>query len=169
MPSEDDEQRFWSLLERAWEMVGPQPQVLRHRLADRHASRDDFDLDEIDQWLPSFLDKLTTLCSDLPAEQLSDLDRVLEHKLYDLDRSDIHDVTDGSDDGFLYCCGFIVAMGREFYTAVLTDPAVAILDAECGQMCYFFDTLHHRRFGNHTQIGSGISRESVSNPAGWPD
>jgi hypothetical protein len=169
MPTEDDEQGFWSLLDRAWKLVGPQPQVLRRRLAARHATGDDVDLDEIDQWLPSFLDNLTTLCTDLSAAQLTDLDRVLERTVYDIDRSDIHDVTDGSDDGFLYCRGFIVATGRDFYPAVLAHPTVAILDAECGPMWNFFATLHYRRFGSRAQTGSGSSRESVSNPAGRPD
>jgi hypothetical protein len=34
---------------------------------------------------------------------------VLERTLYDIDRADIQAVTDGSDDGFLYARGFVVA------------------------------------------------------------
>jgi hypothetical protein len=58
-------------------------------------------------------------------EELTSLDRVVERKLYDLDREDVHEVTDGSDDGFLYARGFIVAMGKDFYGAVLANPSVA--------------------------------------------
>ncbi len=101
------------------------------------------------------------------AQELTVLDRVLERKLYNIDRADIQQVTDGSDDGFLYCRGFIVAMGRNFYEAVAADPAVAVLDAECEAMCYLFANLHNDRFGVYPDTGSGISRESASNPAGW--
>ncbi len=41
-------------------------------------------------------------------------DRMLERKLplYNVDRQEIQEVTDGSDDGFLYARGFIVALGE---------------------------------------------------------
>jgi hypothetical protein len=95
------------------------------------------------------------------------LDRVLERKLHDIDRADIQAVTDGSDDGFLYARGFIVAMGRNFYDAVASDPQVAVRDAECEEMCYFFAHLYRERFGEFSDTGSGISRESCSNATGW--
>ncbi|WP_440098606.1 hypothetical protein [Streptosporangium sp. H16] len=43
------------------------------------------------------------------------------------------------------------------------------LDAECEEMCYFFAHLHRERHGPFPKTGSGISRESFSNPAGWSD
>ena len=64
----------------------------------------------------------------LPKDELLQFDRILERKLYDIDRSEIHEYTDGSDDGFLYCRGFgigIVAAklwGRLAY-ACLNRPA----------------------------------------------
>ncbi|NYF54811.1 hypothetical protein HDA35_000642 [Micromonospora purpureochromogenes] len=61
---------------------------------------------------------------------------MVERKLHDIDREDVHEVTDGSDDGFLYCRGWIVALGRAFYEAVRADPAMAVLDADCEEMCY---------------------------------
>ncbi len=36
-------------------------------------------------------------------------------------------------------------------------------------MCYFFAHLHRERHGPFPKTGSGISRESFSNPAGWSD
>lgn len=105
--------------------------------------------------------------SDLPAEELLAFDRILERKLYDIDRADIHERTDGSDDGFLYCRGFIVAIGRRYYEAVREDPDLAVMDAECEQMCYISWHLYHDRFGEMSP--SGISRETCSNVAGWPE
>ena len=106
---------------------------------------------------------------DMPKEEIVVMDRVLERKLYDIDRSDIQEVTDGSDDGFLHARGFIVAMGKAFYDAVLANPEVAICDAECEEMCYLPSHSHDERFGAWPDTGSGISRESCSNKAGWAD
>ncbi|MEU7905027.1 hypothetical protein [Actinoplanes sp. NPDC049118] len=47
------------------------------------------------------------------------------------------------------------------------DPAMAVMDAECETMCYFFAHLHDERFGGYPDTGSGISRESCRNPDGW--
>ena|SRR6266568_983875 len=63
--------------------------------------------------------------------------------------------------------GFIVAMGRDFYDAVVSDPEMAVLDAECEGMCYFFAHLHRERFGEFPERGYGISRGSCSNAIGW--
>ncbi|MEC3953009.1 DUF4240 domain-containing protein [Nocardia sp. CDC153] len=121
----------------------------------------------VDKYLDEFLDQLRNLTQDMSAQELTALDRVLERKLYNIDRADIQQVIDGSDDGFLYCRGFIVAMGQTFYDAVAADPTVAVLDAECEAMCYFFAHIHNNHFGTFPNTGSNISRESASNPAGW--
>jgi hypothetical protein len=56
---------------------------------------------------------------------------------------------------------------QDFYRAVAADPAMAVLDADCEEMCYFFAHLHHERFGGFPDTGSGISRETGRNPDGW--
>jgi hypothetical protein len=93
-------------------------------------------------------------------------DRILERKLYDLDRAEIHEHTDGSDDGFLYARGFIVAAGKDYYDAVLAKPSTARMDLECEEMCYLSWELYEENFG--VLPPSEISRESCSNTAGWP-
>ncbi len=116
----------------------------------------------LDEVIPALRDQL----SGLPADELLEFDRILERKLYDIDRADIHNRTDGSDDGFLYCRGFIVAMGRGYYEAVRSNPVIAIPDAECEEMCYLSWHMYHERFGE--VLPSGISRETQSNSVGWP-
>lgn len=165
VPTAAEEDRFWQLIDAAWERLGEEPAALRRELLTR-----DLDAEPsyaIEEWLDPFLDALRDSTEDLPAADLTDLDRVLERKLYDLDREDLQAVTDGSDDGFLYCRGFVVALGRDFYRAVAREPRVAMVDAECEDMCYFFADLHAKRFGDYPETGSGISRETASNPAGW--
>ena len=97
------------------------------------------------------------------------MDRVLERKLYDIDRADVQAVTDGSDDGFLYARGFIVILGKAFYDAVHANAEMAISDAEWEPMCYLPAHVHNDRFGDFPETGSGISRESCSNRAGWAE
>src|SRR4029077_14663115 len=97
----------------------------------------------------------------LLADELLAFDRILERKLYDIDRADIHERTDGSDDGFLYCRGFIVGMGRQYYDAVRANPAVAVMDAECEAMCYLSLHLYDEKFGDLPP--SDICRETGSN------
>jgi hypothetical protein len=117
--------------------------------------------------LPRFLDLLAGRCRSLTGAELTSLDRVVERKLREIDRASIHAVTGGSDDGFLYARGFIVAMGREFYDAVADDPEMGVPYAECEEMCYVFAHLYCERFGDFPETGSGISRESGQNLIGW--
>jgi hypothetical protein len=168
IPSADDEDRFWALLEAAWSRVDDAANQARRSLAARAAGSDgDDDLVVVDGAADDFLEALTELCEGMSAGELTDLDRVVERKLYDIDRADIQAVTDGSDDGFLYARGLIVALGRDFYAAVAADPRMAVLDGELEGMCYFFAHLHDKNYGDWPKTGSGISRESCSNPTGW--
>ncbi|WIM92513.1 DUF4240 domain-containing protein [Actinoplanes oblitus] len=167
VPTAAEEDRFWELVESAWVACGPEAARLRRALAERDPAAEDTDAYGLEGWTEQFLTRLRELCDGLSAAELTDLDRVVERKLFDLDRAEVHEYTDGSDDGFLYCRGFIVAAGRRFYDAVAADPSMALMDAECEEMCYFFAHLHDKRFGGHPDTGSGISRETGGNSAGW--
>ncbi|MFD3707382.1 DUF4240 domain-containing protein [Nocardia sp. NPDC058658] len=143
-------------MDSAWTATGTEPAAVLRSIDS-----------DLDSRLDAFLAQLTTLSTAFTSAELTALDRVAERALYDLDRADLQAVTDGSDDGFLYARGFIVAMGRDYYDAVNAVPEAATTDAECERMCYFFAHLHNDRFGGFPETGSGISRESASNPAGW--
>lgn len=82
-----------------------------------------------------------------------------------MDRAEVQEHTDGSDDGFLYARGFIVAAGRAYYDAVNADPSVAVMDLECEEMCYLSWHLYLDKYGEIP--ASGFSRESFNNTAGW--
>lgn len=161
-----DETRFWAMIEDAWAAAGGKASAkARERLAAGKLSEERaYTLQEKleEDIVPALREKLDAL----PAADLLAFDRVLERKLYDIDRADIHERTDGSDDGFLYCRGFIVGVGRAYYEAVAADPDKAVVDAECEAMCYLSWHLHHDKFGDVPP--SGLCRESFSNKAGWP-
>ncbi len=158
-----DENRFWSMIETAWDAVGGKAKF-RQRLAVGKLSEDGaYALQESleEEVIPALREQLDAL----PADELLVFDRILEQKLYDIDRADIHERTDGSEDGFLYCRGFIVGMGRAYYEAVRVNPDRAVVDAECEAMCYLSWHLYHEKFGEVPP--SGMSRETQSNSAGW--
>jgi hypothetical protein len=159
-----DETRFWSMIEAAWQAVGGRVKA-RQRLAAGKLSEEK--VDELTGDLEEVLPALREQLDQLPREELLAFDRILERKLYAIDRAEVQEHTDGSDDGFLYARGFIVAAGQGYYEAVDVDPAKALLDLECEEMCYLPWHLYREKFGDVPD--SGISRESCSNKEGWPD
>jgi hypothetical protein len=166
IPAPADEARLWALVEAAWAPLGSGVRQARQELITRYPGyRADISL--VTGALPAFLGILAGCSRGLPADELTRLDRVVERKLWELDRADVHTVTGGSADGFLYSRGFVVAMGREFCEAVTGDPEMGVPDAECEEMCYFFAHLCHDQFGEFPDTGSGISRESRSNLMAW--
>ena len=159
-----DEERFWTMIESAWQAIGSKTKT-RQRLAAGKQS--DQDATELAHTLEEVIPELRDQLGRLSAEDLLAFDRILERKLYDIDRAEIQEHTDGSEDGFLYARGFIVAMGRGYYDAVNKKPSVALIDIECEEMCYLSLHIHEEKFGRVSL--SSISRESCSNKAGWPE
>jgi hypothetical protein len=159
-----DDTKFWLIIEDGWKSVGgktaERSQLAKGALSDEQAEAIQASLDD-------FVASLHTLLVQLPAKELESFDRILERKLYDIDRAEIQEHTDGSDDGFLYARGFIVAAGQAYYDAVNINPSVAKMDWECEEMCYISWHLYAKKFGKLP--ASGISRESCTNKKGWPD
>lgn len=166
---EPAEAKLWAMIEAAWKPRGAKVNALRTKLATRDLDDEDdeLDIEPIEDALESVIETLRTTMADLSKEDLAAVDRVLERKLYDIDRQDIQEVTDGSDDGFLYARGFIVVLGQAFYDAVSATPELAITDAECEEMCYLPAHIHKERFGAMPKHDDGISRESGSNSEAW--
>ena len=159
-----DETRFWSLIELAWKSVRGKAKE-RNALAEGKLSEDG--VEDLNEALGEVIPALQEQLDRLPADELLTFDRILERKLYDLDRAEVQEHTDGSDDGFMYARGFIVVIGKAYYDAVNTDPARALMDLECEEMCYLPLHLYEDKFGDVPS--SEISRESGSNQSGWPD
>jgi hypothetical protein len=88
LPSAEDEARFWARVEAAWAQCSAETNRARRALAVR-APGPDTHLSAVEGALPVFLGTLTDQCRELPGGELTSLDRVLERKLYDIDRADI--------------------------------------------------------------------------------
>src|SRR2546425_889265 len=87
LPTPDEENRFWALLEAAWSQVDDTVNQTRLRMARRAPEQARYaDLMVIDKAADAFLAALTGLCEAISSEELTDLDRVLERKLHAIDR-----------------------------------------------------------------------------------
>ena len=158
-----DETRFWSIIEAAWSGIDGQDEARRELAAGRLSEEGADDLaDSLEDFIPALQERL----DGFPAEDLLAFERILERNLYDIDRADIHEHTDGSDDGFLYARGFIVAAGRDYYEAVKAEPPIAMMDLECEDMCFVARIMYEEKYGDLPP--SDISIESCSNREGWP-
>jgi hypothetical protein len=152
------------LIESAWQAVGDAGEFRRH-LAGRKLTWEE----SLPLRLPvrAFLRALERELDRLPSEELLAFERMLKRKLYDLDRAEVHHYIGGSDDGFLYQRGFIVAAGRAYYEAVHANPALAVRDLlECEDMCFVAEHMYRKKVGEVPK--SGISKGSCSNKAAWP-
>lgn len=171
VPTLDETERMWSRIEDAWAAQGAAAVAARDALTARRPGEELPDARAtVEGALAGVIAHLRAGFADdaCTADELVAMDRVLERALYTIDRADIQAVTDGSDDGFLYARGFIVALGKAFYAAVLANPDLALPDAECEDMCYLPAHVHDARFGGFPDTGSDLSRESGSNAEGWP-
>ena len=155
-----DEEHFWSLIEAAW----PKTEQAAHIKSMTFTGVLE-DSDELQAFLQGVLGNLNADLEKLSRDELLLFDRILERKLYEIDREEIHAYTDGSDDGFLYCRGFIVIAGKEYYELVNSNPSKAIMDVWFEDICYSSWHMYQQKYGNMPR--SGLSRETGSNKAGW--
>jgi len=160
-----DETRFWSMIEDAWAGVEGSA-AGRKKLADGKLDAQAAEALVHQSWA-EMVPALQASLEQLPKDELLQFDRILERKLYDIDRADVQEQTDGSDDGFLYCRAFIVAAGQAYYDAVNQNPSRALMDLECEDLCYLPVRVYSEKFGEMPD--SGISRETGWNKAGWSD
>lgn len=169
-----NEERFWKIIEDAWASDG--------RLADfrdavlstlqSETSKDSFQEEhgDGDPCIPNedvLMSSVEGSLDSLTQEDLRQFDAILEKKLFDIDRQEIHEYTDGSDDGFLYCRGFIVALGQTYDEAINATPTHAMFDWECEAMTYVSFHLFEKKFGE--MPATDISRETCSNTTYWSD
>ncbi|BEI85696.1 hypothetical protein CcaverHIS002_0510970 [Cutaneotrichosporon cavernicola] len=164
LPTRDD---FWGTIERAWSTIddsSARALLLSENAEERLAAAETL----VNKHTEAMLEALRIILRQYNAPQLAAWDAHCERALYDLDREDVHEALDGSDDGFLYTRGFVVAAGRKHYEAVFTQPLKwGIMDVEEESMCYLACHLYKDMFGEWPPR-TGISRETCSNKDGWP-
>eukprot|EP00743_Colponemidia_sp_Colp-15_P005076 GILK01005465.1.p1 GENE.GILK01005465.1~~GILK01005465.1.p1 ORF type:complete len:174 (-),score=34.63 GILK01005465.1:226-714(-) len=155
--------KFWSLLESSFHKKEEMERIRDILFQGDRLSGEDESL--LMSLLSKMNENLSQKLEHLPAEELLQVDRIIERLLYGIDLAELHYHTEGDHEGFLAARGFIVAMGEDYYKSILEDPSFAMQGFRFEPICWCAYTLYEKKFGPVPK--SAISRESNSNVAGW--
>lgn len=158
------EQKFWEIIESSW---ADSPKLDKKR-AKALKSNDEELLQELSEELED------TICENynkrllmLDKDDFTKFIHILEERLYNIDREEIHEYTDGSDDGFLYCRCFILGMGEQYYNMVDKNPSKAIMDLEAELFGVSAYGIYEEKFGEEFDRNTIHCIETCSNENYW--
>lgn len=158
------EKKFWEIIEASW---ADSPELDKTRA--KAIKTNDQELVEIlsGELEYTILENYKNILLALNKEELTGFIHLLEERLYHIDRGEIQEYTDGSDDGFLYCRFFIVGMGEKYYNMVDKDPSKATMDAEAELFGFSAYEVYEEKFQEEFDRYSIHSIESCSNENAW--
>lgn len=161
------EERFWDIIETSWSQAGPDVNQARQNLLSNSIS--DLDSKNLSEALKeSVVLVYEDQIDDLRKPQLVEFDRILERKLFDIDREDIHKKHGGPIERFLFARSFIVLAGRQYYEAVKEDPNRVVPKLEAEEMSRSAKLYYYHKH-DQEMPATEISIETFSNKAGWPN
>lgn len=137
-------EKFWSIIDATWSKV-PSLDIIK---AITVKTNDQELLPELSnamevQLLPHFKKVL----SKMDKATLTNFILFQEKKLYQLDRQEVHQYTDGSDDGFLNSRCFILGMGEAYYNMIDKNPKKATMDLEAAGFGLAAYQVYEEKFG----------------------
>jgi len=158
------ENEFWEIIEASW---ADSPKLNKIRMKAVKTNDEEL-LEELsDKLQGTILKNYHKRLFELEKDAITNFIHILEEKLYKIDREEIHEYTDGSDDGFLYCRCFILAMGKEYYEIIDNDPSAATMDLEAESFGFAAYEIYKKKFGEEFERNSVYCIESVSNQKEW--
>lgn len=115
-------------------------------------------------------EKLKQLLLTFSREEIISFDRLLDEALYQLDREDIYEITDGSEDGFEYVRLWIVSQGRRYFETVLQNPTAAPrwAEEENEPFGYAAQQAYEEKWKEPFPSPILKKRGTGTNAAGWP-
>lgn len=155
---------FWQLIEEAWGAAPTWNDKRKQALQNK-----DYELlQQLDGALAGpVLETYQQQLYRLSKEELTAFIHHLEERIYHIDRQEIHQYTDGSDDGFLYCRCFIVGMGEDYYNKIDQDPSQASFDLEAESFGFEAYQVYEDRFGEEFDRYQFHSMETCSQEESW--
>ncbi|UPK70949.1 DUF4240 domain-containing protein [Chitinophaga filiformis] len=99
--------------------------------------------------------------------ELTRFNHVMEEKLFHIDREEIHERVNGSDEGFLHRRCFIVGMGERYYNMIDENPATATMNVSAGDIGFIGYSVYEEQFGEEFERYCLHCIESGSNSRGW--
>ena len=156
--------KFWQIIEDAW---AASPSLLEMRNTVLKTNDAILIEDLTGEVYGAITNNIRDLLLQLNKEELTAFNHIMEEKLFRIDREDIHEYTDGSDDGFLYCRCFIVGMGRAYYEMIEENPSKATCDAEAEIVGFIGYMVYQELFGEEFERNTVHCIETCSNARGW--
>lgn len=158
------EKIFWETIESSW-ADSPELYALREEALE---TNDEELLEELSQGIDDkIVESYNKRLFSFGKEDFTGFIHILEEKLFNIDREEIQEFTDGSDDGFLYCRCFIVGMGEKYYNLIDKNPSKATMDLEAEIFGFSAYTIYQEKFGEEFERDSIYCIESGSNTEGW--
>lgn len=159
-----NEQIFWGTIELSW---ADSPEIYEKR-ANALETNDSELLEELVTATDGkVLENYITRLGACDKDTLTKFIHILEEKLFKIDRKEIHEYTDGSDDGFLYFRCFIVAMGEQYYKMIDENPSKASIELDAEIFGFSAYDIYEDKFGEEFKRNSIHCIESCSNEKGW--
>jgi Protein of unknown function (DUF4240) len=156
--------KFWEIIDQAW-LDSPS---LHKKRALALQNNDPKLLEQLsDEMSDEILDNFTERLYQLSEKDLTAFIHILEERLYNIDREEIQEYTDGSDDGFLYCRCFILGMGKEYYDLIDKNPSKATADVEAEIFGFIAYSTFEDMFDKDFVRNSKHCIESGSNKSAW--
>ncbi|RFS24980.1 DUF4240 domain-containing protein [Chitinophaga silvatica] len=159
-----NEFQFWQIIEDAW---AASPALLEKRNEVLRTNDAAIIEDLTGEVYGTITNNIHDILLKLNREELIQFNLVMEQKLFQIDRKEIQEYTDGSNDGFLYCRCFIVGMGKDYYEMIDQNPSAATYDAEAEIVGFIGYMVYQELFNEEFERYTIHSIESCSNPEGW--
>lgn len=156
-------ENFWKVIEQSWQ---DSPELDSKRMEALETNDEDLLEELMEDLEESILENYQKRLAQLSKEELTGFIHTLEERFYHIDRQEIHDYTDGSDDGFLYCRCFIIGMGRAYYDMIDKTPSKAY-DMEAESFGFAAHDVYEKRFNAEFARNSQHCIESCSNTEKW--
>lgn len=155
---------FWEIIESSW---ADSPRLNKKRAKALISNEEELLAELSEELSEAILENYNKRLLKLSKDDLTKFILILEEQLYNIDREDIHEFTDGSDDGFLYCRCFILGMGKQYYDMINSDPSKATMDLEAEIFGFSAYDQYEEKFGEEFDRYSVHSIETCSNQKGW--
>jgi hypothetical protein len=157
---------FWDILDKSWLDSSTLYEQRKQAIKDN----DEALLEQLSCHLEdTIIENYTKRLAKLSKDELTAFIHIFEERMYNIDRKEIHEHTDGSDDGFLYCRCFILGMGKEYYEMIDKTPSKAKFDLEAESFGFSPYGVYEDVFGEEFDRATEYSIESCSNGAGWKE
>ena len=158
------EKQFWEIIELSWQ-DSPKLYELRTMALE---TNDEELLERLSGEIENeILENYNKRLFLLGKEEFTKFIHILEEKLFNIDREEIREYTDGSDDGFLYVRCFIVGMGEQYYNLIDKNPSKATMDMWAENFGFSAYTIYQEKFSGEFERNSIRCIESGSNLQGW--